>query len=332
MVTLHKLLQYIIIITLWLYWPEISYGAEAAAKKNFSITVILSDNSDEDQAVLRSLKNHLGQLTKENLAISSLSSEEFKTHKDESRDFLIAIGTAASRMAVEYGKDTPILSIFIPKQNFIDLPLKSTTRITAIVIDQPFSRYLKFSRIVLGQKRKKLGIFYDGQQQIHDLLIKEASDNDFDPVLETVNEPITARHINRIINSCDAILLIPGIADIPPQRAKWLLYMAYRDRIPVIAFSETYVKSGALASISSSPEDIGKQAGEYIDDLLSKTETLYVDNGDRNQIVYPTLFSVHVNRKIAELLDITTIPDTEILEKQTGSSANKNGKISNHAD
>lgn len=332
MVTLRRFLQFIIVFTLWLIWSAACFGAETAAKGINSITVILSGNSDEYQTVLDSFSDYLAQLGNDNVAITSLSSREFITHKDDPRDFIVAIGTAASRTAITYGGDTPIFSIFIPKQNFLELPVKPETRITAIVIDQPLSRYLELSRIILGQQRKKLGIFYNGQSQIRDLLVKETSARDLEPILEPVDGLITARHITRIINVSDAILLIPGIADIPPQRAKWLLYMAYRDRIPVIAFSETYVKSGALASVSSGPEDIGRQAAEYIRNLLDRPELLKFHRGNSSQINYPTSFSVHVNRKIAEQLGITTLPDTEILEELIGGTARKNGKNSNHAD
>jgi len=303
--------------------PGYSFAEKTTGNEDISIAVILSGDSDEYQAVFRSLVDRLNVSTERHPKISLLSTDEFIARRGVSDDLIVAIGTTASETAVAYGQDTPILSIFIPKQNFSELPLKTTTRITAIVIDQPLSRYLELCTLVLGEQRKKLGIFYNGRKLVHDELIRGITVTHFDPVFEIVQEPITARHITRAINASDAILLLPGIADIPPQRAKWLLYMAYRGRIPVIAFSETYVKSGALASISTEPGDIGRQAADYIASTLARPGPVTINLNDRNQINYPTAFSVHVNRKIAEQLDIT-IPDTEILEAQIGRTANKN--------
>lgn len=331
MVTPLRRLQLITLLMLWCLTPGYSFAAESADHETLTITAILSGDSDEYQTVFRSLSDNLLEATEKHIDISSLSIDEYIARRDEARDLVVAVGTAASRTAVRYGEKTPVLSIFIPEKNFTDLPVKATTRITAIVIDQPLSRYLELCVLILSDQRKKLGIFYNGNKQVRDLLSREVSAKHFNPVLEIVNEPITARNITHVINASDAILLLPGFADISPQRAKWLLYMAYRDRIPVIAFSEAYVKSGALASISTDPEDIGRQAATFIADLLSRPGPLEINQSDRGKVHYPDNFSVHVNRKIADQLDIT-IPDTEILQDKIGNTANTIRDTSIHAD
>lgn len=331
MVTPLRRSRLIAITMLWCLASGYSFAVETPTDDNLSIAAILSNERDEYQDVLHSFSKQLHKSSKQHIEITSLAINDFIHHKDDSYDLVVAIGTFASQTVVTYVQDTPILSIFIPKKNFTELQLKSTTSITATVIDQPLNRYLDLCTLVLGDKMKKLGIFYNGQKQLRDQLNKEITERHLTPVFETVNGPITARHITRLINSSDAILLLPGIADISPKRAKWLLYMAYRDRIPVIAFSETYVKSGALASISSSPDDIGRQAAEYIASLLAQPGPLTINQSDINQINYPKSFTVHVNRKIAEQLDMT-IPDTEVLEKQIGKTANKDRKISANDD
>lgn len=317
-----KRFLYITLVVLWCFAPDFSCAETSGGKHITSIAVILSSDSSEYKSVFDSFSKSLQTSVDESPVITVLLPEDFNKQKKLPYDLLIAVGTTASRTAAMYGDDIPILSIFIPKKNFNELPVNKTTKISAIVIDQPVSRYVELCSLVLNDSMKKLGVFYNGNAKIRDHIIREASAKGFEPVLEIVKGPITARHISRLINISDAILLIPGIADISPQRAKWLLYMAYRERVPVIAFSEAYIKAGALAAIATSPEDVGRQAADYLGDLLNLNDPGRFFNG---RITYPDSYSVYVNRKIADQMAIA-IPASEILEEQIGRNADSNKK------
>ncbi len=94
-----------------------------------------------------------------------------------------------------------------------------------------------------------------------------------------------------------------------PVTAKWLLYMAYQRGLPVIGFSRAYLKAGAVASVFSTPEQIGRQAGEW---LLQWLESGGKDLGDPQ---YPKYYSVDFNQPVAESLEIGIPDNGEVMQR-----------------
>ena len=92
-----------------------------------------------------------------------------------------------------------------------------------------------------------------------------------------------------------------------------LLLTTYRQRVPVFAYSKAYVKAGALAAVYSTPEHIGKQAGELVADILRK------GSWSLPKPQHPKYFSVEVNREVAKSLGIR-VPGTEKLETRLRAS------------
>lgn len=326
-----RLLLIIVFCNLWLFGSEAALAVKNPATEGVSLALIVSDNSQEYQSVLDSFVAYLDRHSERQHKITTFSPDDLTSQNDGTYDLFIAIGTPASRAVVSYAGSTPTLCIFIPRKNFIELPIGPQQNIASIVIDQPLSRYLQLSAAIFGADDRKLGVFYNGQQDVRDLLIRELQRNNFIPVLEAIDPPITARNITRLLDGSDVIQLLPGIATIPPQRAKWLLYMAYRERIPVIAFSPSYVRSGALAAISTSPDAIGRQAAEYVARLLATPGPITLPQGDHGRIRYPATFSVHINRKIAARLGIN-IADPKILEQHIDKAVSDDRDDTAHAD
>ena len=74
-----------------------------------------------------------------------------------------------------------------------------------------------------------------------------------------------------MLNDSDVLIALPDPIVFNLRTTRNILLSTYRKRVPVIGFSKSYVKAGALAAIYSTPEFIGKQTGEIITDLAVKS-------------------------------------------------------------
>jgi ABC-type uncharacterized transport system substrate-binding protein len=105
------------------------------------------------------------------------------------------------------------------------------------------------------------------------------------------------------------MLAVPDPAVLTPNSAKWLLFTAYQRGVPVLGFSKAYVNAGALGAVYSSPDQIGRQAAE----IAARLERDAFSN--LGPSVYPTYFSVALNRSVARSLRLDVPDEVELLRK-----------------
>ena len=79
---------------------------------------------------------------------------------------------------------------------------------------------------------------------------------------------------------------------------KGVLLASYRSRKPVVSYSPAHVRSGAVASIYSSPVDIGRHLAMLINEALKKKP----DTGTPFQ--FARFYSITTNSRIATALGI----------------------------
>ncbi len=71
--------------------------------------------------------------------------------------------------------------------------------------------------------------------------------------------------------SVDAYWMLPDSTVITPETVEYLLLFSMRNRLPIITFSDKYLKMGALMSLEVNSFKMGKQAGEMAGRILSGT-------------------------------------------------------------
>ena len=69
----------------------------------------------------------------------------------------------------------------------------------------------------------------------------------------------------------DALWLLPDTTVISPETIDLLLLSSIQNRIPVFTFSEKYAEKGALLSLEIDPAEVGRQAGEMANRILTGT-------------------------------------------------------------
>jgi putative tryptophan/tyrosine transport system substrate-binding protein len=112
--------------------------------------------------------------------------------------------------------------------------------------------------------------------------------------------------IDKLLQNSDVLLALPDYKIYNRHSVKNILLSAYRLRIPVVGFSDSFVNAGAVAATYSSPDQIARQLTSIILDRM-KNGAL-PDTGT----VYPEYFSVSTNRQVANALYISLPSENSI--------------------
>ena len=269
----------------------------------FTISVVMEVGSISQMEVLEAFQHDLSikQLPK-----SSLQKIYVTKHDDtigssqinalNESDIVIAIGTEASKLLSKSSFDTPVLNIFLPRTAYRMHWEGAGKKTGAIFLEQAPERYVRMTKALLPDARKVSG-FMEYDRVVVNMFKTSFAEKHikFDAFDLTSDNFI--KNLKASLEDTDLLLIPAGHPALTPHRARWLLYMAYRKKVPVIAYSEQFVDAGALASIYSTPPQIGKQAAELIEKMLSRHE---LSKSPLPSTVYPEYFMVETNRKVTE--------------------------------
>ncbi len=121
--------------------------------------------------------------------------------------------------------------------------------------------------------------------------------------------------LNSALSESDVLLALPDNSVYNAGTIKSILLTTYRHKVPVIGFSESFVRAGALAAIHSSTKQLGKQTAELI-------KKHYKNQSIKQHIIYPDDFDVTINKDVAKSLGILT-PDRKALIKNLKNKNNE---------
>ncbi|WIO74229.1 ABC transporter substrate binding protein [Porticoccaceae bacterium LTM1] len=277
------------------------------------VEVILSSDASHYEGVYQAFTNYLDKLPANVRIIKQVLGDDDKPVAINSRtNLVVAVGVNACQKAISQTGSSPLLCTFLPRSAYISLIEQYPTRqndgtVSAIFLDQPVSRYMVMIRQLVPTARELGTVVGPVSEQLlpeinalgkqHQLTVNVANiDEESNPV----------KVLSPMVENSDVILVTPDRAKLNKVTAKWLLHLSIRQRIPVIAFSRAYVNAGALASIYSTPDDIGKDSGQFVELWLNNTQA------PLGKPRYPKLYSLSTNQNVARALRISLESDSEL--------------------
>ncbi len=111
--------------------------------------------------------------------------------------------------------------------------------------------------------------------------------------------------LNSTLSESDVLLALPDASVYNAGTIKSILLTTYRHKVPVIGFSESFVRAGALAAIHSTTMQLANQTAELI-------KKYYINQNIKQRYIYPDDFDVSINKDVAKSLGILT-PDKKAL-------------------
>ncbi|MDH5472796.1 MAG: hypothetical protein OEY61_08060 [Gammaproteobacteria bacterium] len=274
--------------------------------KDYSL--LLVSNADKTYV------NDISQNLINNLADSNIRIRTANNHNEsitDQYDLIVTIGSQLAHEALQdTSSETPVFSLLIPEQIATHINPGNSRTWAAQVIDQPFKRQLQLIKVLIGSN-KKTGVILGPASSVHKRDIERTSKETGIAVnyeiIETSDMIIPA--LKKALEENDIILSIPDPDVYNKNTIRGILLLTYRNKIPVIGYSKSYIKAGATAGIYSTPDQIANDATKHIKD--------YFDNGKKfkQKIYYPDSYSLEINKRVASTMQLKNYDKDAIIKQ-----------------
>lgn len=286
-------------------------SAQAAAAR---VAVVLSDNSVPYQEVYQAIQAFLGDTPHE---ASRFYAEGVSAPALGDVRLAVAVGVRAAESLAALSARPPVLAVLVPRSWYIRsgrsrLSNSGQHVVSAIYLDQPFERQARLIRHAFPEVRRVGVLLSEDQGGLAGELDQALRGQG----LRLVHQTLAADErmigpLKEVLSGADLLLAVPDPLVFNRNTAQSLFLTSYRYRKPILGYSSSLTRAGALLSLHSSPVQIGHQTVEWLSDALQ---------GPVVQLpppAYPSYFSVSVNLQVARSLGFSLPPESE-LEKRLG--------------
>jgi ABC-type uncharacterized transport system substrate-binding protein len=211
----------------------------------------------------------------------------------------IAIGAAALQSLLVRDIEDPIFALLVPRLTFkelVDSAGKSrASNVTAIYAEASPEAQMQLAQRLFKRETRIAVLYSSKTAYLLGPLRQAASQANLRVEFIAVDE----EGINRALNQAGdaaAILAIPDDTIYNSQNIRTILLSTYQRGQPVLGFSTSLVKAGALGTTYSTVEDMVTQVAEQIHD--------YAANGRTPSPQYPRYFSVLINDSVSRSLNV----------------------------
>ena len=249
-----------VLLLFFLGWSP-AQGAKAR------VAVLLSSDALPYKQALQGLQQQLGSAEFQ-MDVYSMQGDAAqapaaleRARKDGAATF-VTFGTLATQAVLNGDNSTPVVAgLVLNAETF-----RHAGNATGITLDLPLETQFEWMQKVLPGSRN-IGVLYnpkENQGRI-ETAVKIAREHGLKLIAVPVQTPQElpaalddlARQVDALWSVADAIVM-------SSQTAQPILLFSFRNHIPLIGLSSTWVKAGALYSLDWDYADIGRQAGEIV--------------------------------------------------------------------
>ncbi|MEH6358744.1 MAG: ABC transporter substrate binding protein [Pseudomonadales bacterium] len=282
------------------------------------VVLLLSSDSKPYQEVVAGIRSALSPKSQQyNVTITTLDGlQKGEQTLPATYGVLVTIGTRATRYALDEKISKTIFATFVTRSSLmpelsVDEKFPGALK-GAMVLDQPAQRIVALAQLI-KPKMRSLGTVVNGssanrKDEFSLAAVTAGLQLNVATLFEDSN-PIG--DLKSIFSSSDVFIVVPDKARFNSKIAKWILFLSYRHRVPVIGYSQKYSDAGALVSLFSTPEQMGRDTGRLIREGLSDRRRLF----SNPRVLTPQEFTLTVNDKVATSLGLE-IDSAEQLKQQ----------------
>lgn len=230
-------------------------------------------------------------------------------------DMVLAVGGDALS-EVKRIKDIPIVYLMVLNPQSA---LSGEENITGVSMNIPPNRQLQALLQTLP-RTKRVGLLYDPKNTGY--LVEEAQQaaGEMDIVL-TAREIHHARDVAtsamEMKGDIDVFWMLPDVTVMTPETVEFLVLFSLKYRIPLLAFSEKYLDLGAFVSTGIDAFDMGTQAGDMANKILSGKEVKNVQQALARKYVVSTNLMIAGKLGIGLNLAMTSNDQNEKIVRDT---------------
>lgn len=237
------------------------------------------------------------------LLAQNLTQDSISYYQAPEPSLIVTVGSEALARVLKTHPKTPVLSILLRKNLYYQLIQEQGGDIqsTAIFLDQPLERQLNLAHhLLLNTPFSRIAVLF-GNQSIREKETLERLAKKQNIALVTMhaqNEENPIAMLDHLLKKTDILLTLPDTEIYNPKTLRGILLTAFHKHVPLIGYSKTYVKNGALASVYSSNKQIVEQTVQVIRQILQNPYQ------PLPEVQYPIAFLIAINRQVAGSLEI----------------------------
>ena len=292
-----------ILLSLWL-----SALAAPPAVAADAVTFVLSEPGGAYAQVAEAMRYELNGVAD----VTQRLAGEIETLPPVALRAVVAIGTDACQSLAQSTLSAPFnVCVLLPRVAFERIAEGARARgktLSAVLLDQPLMRQMALIRLALPERRRVAALLGPETDALGTTLAVSAAAQGLRVSLGRIESPDElAGALQRILVDADALLAVPDSVVFNSHTIQNILRTAFKNRVPLVAFSPAYVRAGALIAVYSTPQQIGRQAGRSLRGALSGRELPAQQ--------HPQEFEVSVNPHVARSLGIDLDDEAALAER-----------------
>lgn len=216
---------------------------------------------------------------------------------------ILAIGRDAL-MNVREIRDIPVIYIMVLSPDRILDNLQNFYGINMNV--HPEKQMEAFISVI--PELKNIGLIYnpDNNGELAEEAIKAANKNGINLIIrKTKKSSDGATAIKGMAEGINAFWMFPDVKLFTPESMELLLITSMEKEIPILTFSSKYLEMGAMMSNAVDPYDMGLQAGELAQKIMSGGMKI------ENRGIFARKAVITLNKKVAAKIGIKLKQDAE---------------------
>jgi len=279
---------------------------------------------DEESSTLRTIKGIKQSFDRSGLTVDyhdatlsghpATDSEVIRSLRAFDPELFITVGSYATSVVSQNFPKRPIIfaTVINPMASgFVKTMYRPAGNITGAALDIPADIQFKYFQRVVGDIRR-MGVIYSDETEN---IIRQAEIAARALGIELVSVKIkTEKDIPRAIDSlCKVSDALWSVADhnvYTPQSTRHIILQTLRNRIPMMAFSQSLVESGGLFTLDFDFKDIGRQAGEIARRVLRG------ENPGEIPVSTPGVIYFKYNEKTADQIAVDIPEDLLAIAKE----------------
>ena len=291
-------------------------GVGSIAHAAISVVIVSSERSPAFVEAAETLVKELERLGVSRFDMLQQTALEFQRDGPASPKVLVALGTLAAQAVAKTNPQFPVLCTLLPRNSFEwvlrETGLKSSEQFSALLLDQPLGRQLELIRIALPAA-KNVGVLWGPESKSKEMQIKALAATKLLSVVDghVTGDGLLFPQLKKVLTEADVVLAVADQQVFNAQTIQNILLSSFRAKVPLVGFSPAYVRAGALISLFTTPEQIGRQSAVFVKDVL-------LGKGLPGTPVYPIQFSVMVNEHVARSLGLNL--DEQVLSARLKST------------
>jgi putative ABC transport system substrate-binding protein len=193
-------------------------------------------------------------------------------------DVILAVGIDAL-LRLKAIKDVPIVYAMVSNPESIHL---AGANITGVSMNIASEKQLSLLQEAFPGPHR-VGILYNPPKSggFVEKALASSKDMSIKIIVKEIHNPRDVpQKINSLKDKIDVFWMIPDSTVFSPETVEYLFLFCFENKIPVLTFSEKYLSMGAVISANIDARDIGRQAGEMVEKILSGTNVADVPSVD----------------------------------------------------